>query len=62
MNTKERIDRVVGHHATKLSERLVAHRAQRFPPDARKELRRFSSGKVAAMPGVADADLRKLSL
>ena len=62
MNTKERIDRLVGEHAAKLSERLMAHRAQLFPPDARKELRRFSSGEVAALLGVKDAYLRKLSL
>jgi chromosome partitioning protein len=62
MNTKERIDRLVGDHAAKLSERLMAHRAQLFPPDARKELRRFSSGEVAALLGVKDAYLRKLSL
>jgi len=58
----ERIDRLVGEHAAKLSERLMAHRAQLFPPDARKELRRFTSGEVAALLGVKDAYLRKLSL
>lgn len=62
MNTRERIDRLVGEHAAKLSERLMAHRAQLFPPNARKELRRFSSGEVAALLGVKDAYLRKLSL
>lgn len=62
MNIKERIDRLVGEHAAKLSERLISHRAQLFPPDARKELRRFSSGEVAALLGVKDAYLRKLSL
>lgn len=59
---KERIDRLVGDHATKLSERLMAHRTQLFPPDARKELRRFTSGEVATLLGVKDAYLRKLSL
>lgn len=58
----ERIDRLVGEHAARLSERLMAHRAQLFPPDARKELRRFTSGEVAALLGVKDAYLRKLSL
>lgn len=62
MNTKERIDRLVGEHAAKLSERLMAHRAQLFPPNARKDLRRFSSGEVANLLGVKDAYLRKLSL
>ena len=60
--TNERIDRLVGEHAARLSERLMAHRAQLFPPDARKELRRFTSGEVAALLGVKDAYLRKLSL
>lgn len=58
----ERIDRLIGEHALRLSERLMAHRAQLFPPDARKELRRFTSGEVAALLGVKDAYLRKLSL
>ena len=58
----ERIDRLVGEHAARLSERLMAHRSQLFPPDARKELRRFTSGEVAALLGVKDAYLRKLNL
>jgi chromosome partitioning protein len=58
----ERIDRIVGDHAQRLSERLLAHRAHLFPPDARKELRRFTSGEVAGLLGVKDAYLRKLSL
>nr|WP_209843054.1 plasmid partitioning protein RepA [Rubellimicrobium aerolatum] len=57
-----RIDRLVGDHARALSERLLAHRAQLFPPDSRKELRRFASGEVADLLGVTDAYLRKLSL
>lgn len=58
----ERIDQLVGDHARKLSERLMAHRAQLFPPDAHKELRRFTSGEVAGLLGVKDAYLRKLGL
>lgn len=42
MRTKERIDQLVGDHAVRLSERLQAHRAQLFPPDARQELRKFT--------------------
>ncbi len=60
--TNERIDQVVGDHAARLSERLLAHRAQLLPPDTQKELRRFTSGEVAALLGVKDAYLRKLSL
>lgn len=40
----------------------MAHRERLFPPDARKQLRRFSSGEVAELLGVKDAYLRKLSL
>lgn len=57
-----RVDQLVGQHAQKLSERLQAHRAELFPPDARKELRRFTSGEAAELLGVKDAYLRKLHL
>ena len=59
---RERIDVLVGDHALRLSERLQAHRAQLFPPDARRELRKFTSGEVANLLGVKDAYLRKLHL
>ncbi|MFC3181374.1 plasmid partitioning protein RepA [Cypionkella sinensis] len=62
MQRKDRIDRLVGEHAAKLSERLMAHRTQLFPPNAQKQLRSFSSGEVAGLLGVKDAYLRKLSL
>lgn len=60
--TKDRIDRLVGDHAARLSERLQAHREQLFPPNARRVLRKFTSGEVADLLGVKDAYLRKLSL
>lgn len=62
MRVQERIDQLVGDHAARLSERLQAHRAQLFPPDARRELRKFTSGEVADLLGVKDAYLRKLNL
>ncbi len=62
MTKHQRIDRLVGDHAERLSERLQAHRAQLFPPNARKELRKFTSGEVAELLGVKDAYLRKLHL
>lgn len=62
MSKQERIDILVGEHAARLSERLQAHRAQLFPPNARKELRTFTSGEVATLLGVKDAYLRKLHL
>ena len=60
--TTSRIDQLVGDHALKLSERLQAHRAELFPPNARKELRKFTSGEAAELLGVKDAYLRKLHL
>lgn len=59
---QERIDRLVADHALRLSERLQQHRQQLFPPDARRSLRRFTSGEVAELLGVTDAYLRKLHL
>ncbi|MCJ8140925.1 plasmid partitioning protein RepA [Falsirhodobacter halotolerans] len=62
MTRQERIDVLVGEHAQRLSERLQAHREQLFPPNASKELRKFTSGEVADLLGVKDAYLRKLHL
>lgn len=62
MRHKTRIDKLVGDHAMALSERLQAHRAQLFPPDAKRQLRKFTSGEVADLLGVKDAYLRKLDL
>ena len=59
---QERIDVLVGDHAARLSERLQAHREQLFPPNARKVLRKFTSGEAAELLGVKDAYLRKLHL
>ena len=60
--TVSRIDTLVGDHAQRLSTRLQQHRAQLFPPDAKRSLRKFTSGEVADLLGVKDAYLRKLSL
>lgn len=62
MQQKTRIDKLVGDHALALSRRLQAHRAQLFPPDAKRQLRKFTSGEVAELLGVKDAYLRKLDL
>ena len=62
MRPHKRIDKLIGDHAAALSERLQAHREQLFPPDARRELRKFTSGEVADLLGVKDAYLRKLDL
>ena len=62
VRAKTRIDRLVGEHAAALSERLQAHREQLFPPNAKRILRKFTSGEVADLLGVKDAYLRKLDL
>ncbi|WP_308916570.1 plasmid partitioning protein RepA [Jannaschia sp. LMIT008] len=59
---KPRIDELVGRHAHLLSQRLQAHRAQLFPPDARRVMRSFTSGEAAKLLGVKDAYLRRLHL
>ena len=62
MSKTGRIDTLVGDHARRLSETLQAHRAQLFPPNAQRSLRKFTSGEVADLLGVKDAYLRKLHL
>lgn len=57
-----RIDTLVGDHAARLSAQLQQHRAQLYPPDARRSLRKFTSGEVADLLGVKDGYLRKLHL
>lgn len=59
---KPGINALVGDHALRLSQQLQAHREQLFPPNARKELRKFTSGEAADLLGVKDAYLRKLHL
>jgi chromosome partitioning protein len=48
--------------ARELSAKLHAHRMRLFPPKARKNLRRFTSGEVAKLVGINDGYLRQLSL
>ncbi|MBW7057799.1 plasmid partitioning protein RepA [Paracoccus bogoriensis] len=62
MRPNTRIDKLVGDHAAALSSRLQAHREQLFPPNAKRVLRKFTSGEVADLLGVKDAYLRKLDL
>jgi len=45
MSKAGRIDTLVGDHAQRLSETLQAHRAQLFPPNAQRSLRKFTSGE-----------------
>ncbi|MEX5600740.1 plasmid partitioning protein RepA [Pseudophaeobacter sp. C1-32P7] len=60
--TISRIDQLVGDHALNLSRQLQALRQQHYPPDARKVIRKFTSGEAADLLGVKDAYLRKLHL
>ncbi len=53
---------LIASDARELSAKLQAHRHRLFPPQARKTLRRFSSGEAAKLIGVNDAYLRQLSL
>lgn len=59
---KSAIHEMIAADARELSAKLVAHRQKLFPPQARKSLRRFSSGEAAKLIGVNDGYLRQLSL
>src|SRR5258708_7572432 len=48
--------------ARELSAKLHAHRMRLFPPKARKNFRRFTSGEVGKLVGINDGYLRQLSL
>ena len=53
---------LIARDAHELSAKLQAHRLKLFPPEARKTLRRFSSGEAAKLIGINDGYLRQLSL
>ncbi|HKN00936.1 MAG TPA: plasmid partitioning protein RepA [Candidatus Binataceae bacterium] len=53
---------LIAADARELSAKLQAHRLKLFPPEARKSLRRFSSGEAAKLIGINDGYLRQLSL
>lgn len=56
------IHELIAGDARQLSAKLLAHRKKLFPPEARKTLRRFSSGEAAKLIGINDGYLRQLSL
>ena len=56
------LNKVIREHSEWLAAQLHAQRANLFPPDASKMMRRFTSGEAAALLGVNDSYLRKLSL
>jgi chromosome partitioning protein len=53
---------VIRKHANSLSARLHAQRVRQNHPGIQKRLRKFSSGEVAKIIGVADSYLRQLSI
>lgn len=60
--TPEDINAVIRQHAEWLATQLHAQRESLFPPNAAKEMRKFTSGEAAALLGVNDSYLRKLHL
>lgn len=59
---QEDLNTVIRQQAEVLAAQLHAQRESLFPPDAAKELRRFTSGEAATLLGVNDSYLRKLNL
>jgi chromosome partitioning protein len=56
------VEALLERQAQQLSAKLQTHRLQLFPPNARKELRKFSSSEAGKLLGVNDGYLRRLSL
>jgi chromosome partitioning protein len=52
----------ISSHARLLSSQLQSLREKLFPPEANKELRKFTSGEVSRLVSVSDSHLRQLSL
>lgn len=59
---KTAIDGLIRSDAHLLSRQLQKLREKTFPPEARKELRRFSAAEAARLMGVSGSYLRQLSL
>lgn len=53
---------IIRQHSEWLAQQLHVQRESLFPPDAAKSMRKFTSGEAAALLGVNDSYLRKLSL
>ncbi|WP_226629009.1 plasmid partitioning protein RepA [Alloyangia pacifica] len=58
----EDLNTVIRDHSERLTAQLHAQAESMFPPDAAKEMRKFTSGEAAALLGVNDSYLRKLHL
>ena len=59
---QDNLNSVIRQHAEWLAGQLHAQRESLFPPNAHKEMRKFTSGEAAALLGVNDSYLRKLHL
>ena len=59
---QENLNNVIRQHAEWLAGQLHAQRESLFPPNAHKEMRKFTSGEAAMLLGVNDSYLRKLHL
>jgi len=58
----EDLNGVIRQHAELLAAQLHVQRENLFPPDAAKQMRKFTSGEAASLLGVNDSYLRKLHL
>jgi len=56
------LNAVIRQHSEWLANQLHSQRESLFPPDATKEMRKFTSGEAAALLGVNDSYLRKINL
>ena len=61
-NIQEDLNTVIRQHSEWLANQLHAQRENLFPPDAHKEMRKFTSGEAAQLLNINDSYLRKLHL
>ena len=61
-NIQEDLNTVIRQHSEWLANQLHAQRENLFPPDAHKEMRKFTSGEAAQLLNINDSYLRKLQL
>jgi chromosome partitioning protein len=59
---QDTLNAVIRQQSEQLASQLHAQRESLFPPDAAKEMRKFTSGEAATLLGVNDSYLRKLHL
>ncbi|MGY9049616.1 MAG: plasmid partitioning protein RepA, partial [Rhodobacterales bacterium] len=60
--SQEDLNAVIRQHSEWLAAQLHSQRASLFPPNATKNMRKFTSGEAASLLGVNDSYLRKLHL